>query len=358
MPVRQELTWRQLRVGLMVGIALIVVIVAIFYISGPVGVLSGRYQLRAFFPETAGLHAGSQVQLSGVPVGTVSAIGLSTSTDPKRAVVVSMKIAQRFQKDIRADSLASIETAGLLGESFVDITRGGADQSVIPEGGEVKTVPPTDIKKVVQNANDVLSNLTALSEKLNQITNQITAGRGTIGKFIYDPVLYNRFDNTVAKLQQIMTGIQQGRGTIGQLIANKDLYDKLNSTVDRANQMMDQIQHGNGTMAKFINDPTLYNNLDKTIQQANNLMTGINQGKGTLGKLAKDPQLYDRLNQTAANVDVITGRMAKGQGSLGMLSTNSKLYNNLTQASESLRAFLSEFRKNPKKYLTLHLHIF
>ncbi|MGH9327986.1 MAG: MlaD family protein [Terriglobia bacterium] len=358
MPQRKELAWRQLRVGMMVGIAIIIIVVAIFFVSGPVGVLRAHYILKGYFANAQGLKEGSQVQLAGVAVGSVSKIRLSNSTSPNRAVEVMMKISQSFQPDIRRDSVASIQTAGLLGESFVNISRGSPTQPSIPAQGEVNTEQSADIKKVVQNANDVLSNLTTLSSKLNDITNEITTGHGTIGKFIYDPALYNRLNDTVSKLQSTLGQITQGHGTIGQLVSNDALYQKLNSTVDRANSLMDEIQRGQGTLAKLINDPSMYNNLNKTVLEARDLMATINQGKGTLGKLATDPQLYDRMNQSAANISTITGRMAHGQGSLGLLSTNNTLYHNLAESSASLRDFLTEFRKNPKKYLTLRLHIF
>ncbi|MGH9401303.1 MAG: MlaD family protein [Terriglobia bacterium] len=358
MPQRKDLPWSQLRVGLMVAVALIILVVGLFFVSGHVGFFTSQYRIEAYFPEAQGLQAGAAVQLAGVPVGSVSAIRLSPYKDPKRAVQVVMRIGRRFQSDIRNDSVADIETAGLLGEGFVDITRGSTASAPIPPGGEVKTLQQADIKQVVQNANDVLTNLTDLSAKLNGVTSQITTGKGTVGKFIYDPSLYNRMDDSVAKLQDLMDNISSGKGTIGELLVNDALAKKLNATVDRANQMMDQIQHGNGTVAKFLNDPAAYNNFNQTLAQARALVTNINQGNGTLGKLAKDPQLYDRLNEVAGNFDTISGRMAKGQGSLGLLSTDTKLYNNLTDSSQSLREFLDEFRKTPKKYLTLHVHIF
>lgn len=358
MPQRKELSWSQLRVGVMVAVALLILIVGLFFVSGHVGFFTSQYRLIAYFPEAQGLQGGAAVQLAGVPVGSVSDIRLSPYKDPQRAVEVVMRIRRRYQEDIRADSVADIETAGLLGEGFVDITRGSASAAVIPPGGEVNTHAQADIKQIVQNANDVLTNLTDLSKKLNDVTNQITTGKGTVGKFIYDATLYNRMDDTVAKLQDMMDKVSRGQGTLGQLVSNDALYQKLNGTLDRANGLMDQIQHGNGTVGKLLNNPSLYDNLDKTITEAHDLVANINQGNGTLGKLAKDPQLYNRMNEAAANIDTITGRMAKGQGSLGLLSTDTKLYNNLTDSSESLREFLDEFRKSPKKYLTLHMHIF
>jgi phospholipid/cholesterol/gamma-HCH transport system substrate-binding protein len=94
------------------------------------------------------------------------------------------------------------------------------------------------------------------------------------------------------------------------------------------------------------------------VGQANSLLEGINQGHGTLGKLATDPQLYDRMNQTFDHLDKVSNQMAEGQGTLGKFSTDPTLYNNLSESSQSLKDFLTEFKKSPKKYLTLRLRLF
>jgi phospholipid/cholesterol/gamma-HCH transport system substrate-binding protein len=88
------------------------------------------------------------------------------------------------------------------------------------------------------------------------------------------------------------------------------------------------------------------------------LIDNINKGQGTLGKLVTDDQLYNRLNTAVAHVDTITARIDKGEGTLGKLSTDPSMYDSLNASAKSLQEFLTEFRKNPKKYLTLRLHIF
>jgi phospholipid/cholesterol/gamma-HCH transport system substrate-binding protein len=94
------------------------------------------------------------------------------------------------------------------------------------------------------------------------------------------------------------------------------------------------------------------------VNDANILIDNVNQGHGSLGKLATDEQLYNRLNETFDHLNVITTRIEKGQGTLGKLSTDPTLFDNLASSSQSLKEFMAEFRKNPRKYLTLKLHIF
>jgi phospholipid/cholesterol/gamma-HCH transport system substrate-binding protein len=342
----------------MVLVGLIVFGVGIFFVSGQVGFFSAHYTLKMYASEAGGLREGAQVRLAGVAVGSVEHIRISPYPDPQRAVEIEMKVGRAYQEDIRGDSAALIETAGLLGESYVDITRGTPAQEVIPDHGVLKQAKEADIKQAVQNANDVIVNMRVLSAKLNDITGQIQSGKGSAGKLIYDPTLYNRLDKTTGKIDQMVTRMEQGEGTLGRLMADETLYNQTVATIGRLNKALDELQTGQGTLAKLLSDPSVYNNMNHLAAQASSLMDNINQGHGTLGKLAKDSQLYDHLNETLDHLNSVSARMDNGQGTLGKFSTDPELYNNLNQSSESLRDFLTEFKKDPKKYLSVRVKIF
>jgi phospholipid/cholesterol/gamma-HCH transport system substrate-binding protein len=342
----------------MVIIGLAILAIGIFFISGQEGFFRRRYKLKAYVTDAAGLRRGAQVSLDGVAVGDVEKIEISPYAERARAVEIVMRLARAYQHEIRADSTASIETVGLLGDSYIDITRGSPGQEVIPDGGVLITSEKADVKRVVQNANDVFINLRVLSAKLNDITGQIQSGKGTVGKFVYDQTLYNRLNKTTDSFDRMVTRVEQGQGTLGKLMADETLYNNTLATIDRLNKAIDDMQHGPGSLAKFVSDPSVYNSVNHLVTQANSLVDNINQGQGTLGKLAKDPQLYNRLNETFDHLDALSTRMDQGQGTLGKLSTDPTLYNNLSQSSQSLRDFLTEFKKSPKKYLTVKMHIF
>ncbi|MGA2631340.1 MAG: MlaD family protein [Terriglobia bacterium] len=358
MPQRKQVSWAQLRVGLLVLVSLAVLGVGVFFISGQVGFFTRRYTLKTYFSGASGLRGGSQVRVSGVPVGVVESIGISSFTEPERAVEVTMRIPVNYQKEIRQDSVAHLATAGLLGEAFVDITRGGAAEVVTPNGGTVKSAEEADIKRIVQNTNDVISNLRVLSDKLNDVTGQIQAGKGTLGKVIYDQAMYNRMNQITEQFRQLLDRVSRGEGTIGKLMADETLYNRTVASIDRLNKVLDDVQSGKGTLAKFINDPSVFNQAEQVLARANTLVDNVNKGQGTLGKLAIDQQLYNRMNDTFDRLNIIATRIEQGQGTLGKLSTDPTLYNNLSASSQSMREFLTEFRQNPKKYLTIKVRIF
>jgi phospholipid/cholesterol/gamma-HCH transport system substrate-binding protein len=358
MPQRQQVTWAQLRVGMMVLISLAVLAVGIFFISGQVGFLSRRYELKTFFSSAGGVREGSEVRLAGIPVGNVSHIRISPFTDPARAVEIDMRISRHYQDQIRGDSTASLETAGLLGEAYVDISRGGPGKNILRNGETVQGHEEPDITAIVHNANDVVSNLRVLSDTLNKITTQIESGEGSVGKLIYDQTFYNRLNSSASSVENLIGRVENGQGTVGKLLTDESLYQRSVATLNHVDQVLDDIQHGKGSMAKFINDPSVYNDVHQMVSRGNTLIDNINKGQGTLGKLATDDQLYNRLNTSIAHIDTITARIDQGQGTLGKLSTDPSLFNSLNSSAKSLEEFLTEFRRNPKKYLTLHMHIF
>jgi phospholipid/cholesterol/gamma-HCH transport system substrate-binding protein len=358
MPHRKDIRWAELRVGAMVAASLIIFAVAIFLISGQIGFLTRKYTLKAYFPTAGGLRQGSQVSLAGIPVGEVSHIKISPYSDPQRAVEVDLRVARKFENQIRADSQADINTQGVLGEAYLDISRGSPDQPQVPPDGVLKSHQEKDIRQIVQNADDVVSNLRVLSSKLNDITDQVTAGKGSIGKLLYDETLYDQLQTTAKSAAEIVEQVKNGQGTIGKFVTDDTVYQRSVATLDRLNNLIDQIEHGQGTVGKLVSDPALYNQMKDLVAKGNALVDKVNSGQGTLGKLVTDDQLYNRVNSTAGHLDTVTARMDQGQGTLGKLSTDPTLYNNLSTSSQSLKEFLDEFRKNPKKYLTLHLHIF
>lgn len=93
--------------------------------------LARHYELSARFASTSGLRAGAFVEIAGVRVGQVTAIEL----DPGAfEAVVRMRLNEGIA--LPSDAIASIRTTGLIGEKYVKITPGGADD-LLPPGGEI-----------------------------------------------------------------------------------------------------------------------------------------------------------------------------------------------------------------------------
>lgn len=357
MAQRKQLTWTELRVGVFVLVALFLLMVAIFYVTGA-GFLGPRYRLITYLPEVEGMKAGAPVDLDGVEVGNVQSIDLTPHpTDHEHSITLVLRVDKKFQKDIRTDSKASLVTQGLLGDRYVTISR-GLTGTVIPTNGILAAEEAPDIKQVVERGADVAENLSVLSDQLNEIVSKVRRGEGTIGKVLNDPSLYNHLDSIAARADAMTASIQQGQGSVGKLIESDELYNKADSAVSKMNDAMTAVNDQKGTVGKLIYDPSAYNNINGLAEKGNALLTDVRAGKGTLGKLATDDVLYSNLRDASANVRDATGKLNSNQGSVGKFFNDPALYDNLTGLSGDMRLMISDFRRDPKKFLHIKLGIF
>jgi phospholipid/cholesterol/gamma-HCH transport system substrate-binding protein len=361
MPQRKQLTWSELRVGIFVLVALFVLAAGIFYVTAP-GVFGPKYRLKTFLPEVAGLTTGAPVRLAGVEVGNVESIQFvphvpGQPIDRERNVEVDMRIDRRYEKYILTDSTASPVTEGLLGNRYINITRGFTGVP-LKNGEEVKGVEEKAIAEVVQRSADLLGNMEALSEDVRDLVAGVRQGRGTLGKFLTDDQAYNHLNNILAKSDQMVTNIQAGQGTLGKLVASDEMYNKVDTTLNNVNDIVGDVRAGKGTLGKLLYDPTLYDQAKQALQNSNVLIANVREGKGTLGKLATDDTLYNKLRDTSSNLASATAKLNDNTTTAGKLFSDPQLYDNLTGLTGDLRLLIGDFRQNPKKFLHVKISIF
>ncbi|HTR47214.1 MAG TPA: MlaD family protein [Verrucomicrobiae bacterium] len=357
MAQRKQLTWAELRVGVFVLAGLFIAMIAVFYVTGA-GFLGPKYRLVTHLPEVEGMKQGAPVDLDGIEIGNVQSVALTK--DPKdrmHSVTLVLRIDTRYQDQIRTDSTASLVTQGLLGDRYVTISR-GLTGSVIPAGGELPGAEEAAIKQVVERGADLMQNLGALTDDIRDVINQVQKGKGSLGKLMNDPSLYNNLNDTSNKLDAIVTSIQQGQGTAGKLVTSDELYKKVDSTVSNVQDVTSALRQQKGTLGKLIYDPSAYDDIKGLAHNGNALIGDVREGKGTLGKLATDDTLFANLRDASANVRDATAKLNSNQGTAGKFFTDPQLYDNLTGLSGDMRLLIGDFRQNPKKFLHIKLGIF
>ena len=359
MPSQKQLKWSQLRVGITVIVATLTLAFLLFLMSGTSGLFTSRMTLKSYFDNAQGLRVGAPVRLNGVDIGNVTKILIVPDKDKQQTPVeVIMKVSTKYSYAIHRDSMTSLETAGVLGETFLDIDSLQALGPSATDGDTLQTQVHPDFNQVVRASQGTLENMDALLKRADRILAFAESGKGSLGKLIYDPTLYNRFSATIAEFQQIVQQVGSGEGSLGRLISRNDAYEKFIATLDKMNGVIDELQQGKGTAGKFLKDPTLYNNANDAIANVKSLTADINAGKGALGKLTKDEELAKKLDNTISKLSQLTTELESGQGTAGKLFKDETLYNNANQMLVETQNLIKGIRENPKKYLSIKLHIF
>jgi phospholipid/cholesterol/gamma-HCH transport system substrate-binding protein len=361
MPSQAEVRWSQLKIGLIILISLALLCTLLFLMTSASG--GGIFQkhliVTSYFDNASGLKAGAPVELEGVTVGDVQHVRITT--DPARKltpVLVIMRLSPRFQTSLHKDSVASLVTSGVLGDTVVEINSQTANGPELQTGDELPTRNQPSIQDVVKSSQDTVKSVNAILPKINDIVSSIDNGRGSAGKLINDPVLYNQAVRAVNQLQTLVNNLNGGHGTVGKLLNDDTLYNNLNDAATKLDAVANGLNSGKGTAGKLLNDDTLYNNLNTTISQTNALLTQINSGKGGLGMLIKDPAFANRLNDTVNKLDLLLTNVDEGKGTIGKLATDDAAYTNLNKLLTNTDTFVTMLRQDPKKYLTIHMKIF
>jgi len=358
MPERKT-RWAQLRVGVLVIAAMVLLAILIFLITGNTSLFSGHAYLYTYMADAASLTNGAPVNLNGIPIGQVQNIKLSGLglKNPQATVKITMEVDTGKLVDIPDDSITSISAANVLGTKFINIKMGKSPDHV-RDHGTLPSLNTAEFEDVVQQGYAILTVLQGTVERINRIVGEVESGQGSIGKLLVDETLYNNLLRIVQTVQQLADALNSDKGTIGKLIYDPELYNQVRGELTRVDDILQGIQQGQGTAGKLLKDPALYDDIHKTVEQFNSMLADLNAGKGTAGKLLKSDELADQIKGTIGRLDTILDKINAGQGTIGQLLVNPSLYDNLNGTSREMHELMKDFRANPKKFLRIKLSIF
>ena len=319
------ITWDQLRVGLVILVALGIVVIAVYKLGQAANLFNKRYELIAYLPDANGLRPGGSVMVAGQLAGTVKSIEfLPVDEDTTRNLKLTLAIDATVKEQIRRDSKGKLRSMGLLGDKVFDITPGTPRYAVLQAGDTVTITPSLDYEAVIAQASGAVNDMVALTRDLRAITG----------------------------------GIVRGQGTLGRLVTDRALYDNLNGTLARANVMLARFQNPNGTVGRLLDDPTLYNRLSAMIGSTDSLVVSLNSRKGSMGMLLRDTTLYTNMVGITRGADSLMKALTNGQGTASKLLTDQTLYDQLNKLVTDLSAILADVKKDPGRYTKGMIKVF
>jgi len=206
---------RAARLGAFIIATLAILAAGVFIIGSKQYLFTPTYRLKAQFATVVGLDAGAEVRIGGVHTGTVREIDLPSKPNDK--ITVLMDLQQSTHGIVKQDSVASIETEGLLGNEYVAISFGSVQALNVKDNDTIGSEPPLVIADLIKKADDILdtsqqalNNVTVVTGNLSAISGKINQGQGTIGALINDKKVYSQLDETTAGLRDTVNHAQAG----------------------------------------------------------------------------------------------------------------------------------------------------
>jgi phospholipid/cholesterol/gamma-HCH transport system substrate-binding protein len=206
---------RAARLGAFIIATLAILVAGVFIIGDRQYLFTSTYRLKAQFSTVAGLDAGAEVRVGGVHSGSVRSIELPNK--PTDKITVLMDLQRSTHEIIKQDSVADIETEGLLGNEYVAISFGSAQGLNVRDGDTIASQPPLVIADLIKktdgildSSQEALDNVTVATANLSSISAKINQGQGTIGALVNDKKMYTELDQTTIGMRDTVIHAQAG----------------------------------------------------------------------------------------------------------------------------------------------------
>jgi phospholipid/cholesterol/gamma-HCH transport system substrate-binding protein len=309
--------------------------------------------------------------------------------EPGGKVRVDLTIGSQFADRIRKDSVARIETQGLLGDRIVEITVGSATAAATHAGASIPSRDPSDMARVFSEGAQTMRSVTALAESLRAVADdvqksnvvadvsvtaknarrvteqvgramdQVERGSGWAHVLLYEePVALKRVDDAVARLSAALDRLNRGEGAVGVLTSPESTQAarRLVAAMDKIGAMAERPGEDEGVLPALLFDPRYRAVLDDFRTVSHNfreISDRILGGRGTIGSLVQDEPgdqslrlALEDLRAAMANVRAISAKINEGEGTVGALIADPAVYERLVnilegaQRSSLLRIFL------------------
>lgn len=182
----------ELKVGIFVFIGLIALFIIVFSI-GDFYVFEKGYNINVIFGFVNGIAESAPVRLAGVDIGEVEKIDIFYD-DVEKKTKVALYVWIRKKVAIEKDVVARINTLGLLGEKYLEVTPGTKGSGFLEDGATIIGEDPLSVEALTRDMRKLIDSVTVVADRLKE-------GEGTIGKLLVEEKIYNDLEEFIADIK-------------------------------------------------------------------------------------------------------------------------------------------------------------
>jgi phospholipid/cholesterol/gamma-HCH transport system substrate-binding protein len=248
--------WNATRVGVFVVAGLALFAVGLFLIGDRRLLFVPYLEIETAFTKVTGLQIGTRVRVSGMNAGEVLAIDVPPR--PSEPFVVRLRVRRDLAHLIRTDSVAAIQTDGIVGNAFVQIGPGTDGAAPVSAGSRIRGTDPIELADVVAQATQTLAafrttvehvsdsvehtlnRLTVTIEGVNGVMDEVETGVKSVTQASTRTI--EEVERTISETRHVVQSIRAGEGTLGKLVTDDALYTDLRAATHRTVESLENVQ--------------------------------------------------------------------------------------------------------------------
>ncbi|HZS56326.1 MAG TPA: MlaD family protein [Bryobacteraceae bacterium] len=280
---------KKTKVGIFLIGGAVLFAVGLFLIGTREQVFQHHFEIFTEFDKVDTLQTGAKVRVSGMDAGEITDIEVPKG--PSSRFRLTLKVDEKFHPIIREDSLASIETSGMVGNKYVNIKKGSDHSPECRTGGTLPSVEPFEMADLMRQGSGFVKSAQATLEDIRHRADgaiqNITSATGHV-------------DGVIVSV----------RGDVKKITSNTAHMTKDASVV------MADIRNGHGTAGKLLTDDAVASNVAATISEAKKTSTNVEQASEKADAIVSEVQKTDLadVHQTIENAKDTTGQLNQAVG--------------------------------------------
>jgi phospholipid/cholesterol/gamma-HCH transport system substrate-binding protein len=277
-------------VGVFVLGGLCLFTVGLFMIGDRQMAFAKKFTINTEFKKITGLQPGGIIRVSGAKAGAIKKI--VPPNMPGGKFRIELEITEELHPLVRMDSLASIETEGLVGGSYLGVGSGtGASPTAAP-GATIPGKEPFEIADLMQQMGDTIQKVNdTIDEMKDDVQRAVVSGADTVdvaNKLLKDVSgdvrkMASNGARLAADAAQIAEAVRKGEGTIGKLVNDDELYRRATDVARQAEEIATSarqvVEQAKGTLAGFQSKDGpvegMASSLKQTMDDARKAMSGF-----------------------------------------------------------------------------------
>lgn len=302
-----EKTLRQkTKLGLLVVFSTTLLIVALYFIGNRQHLFEKSMVLKAQFYNVNGLQLGNNVRFSGIDVGTVSKINMTTDS----TILVEMRIRKETTDFIRQNAVATIGSDGLVGNMIINIIPKKGIATPVISGDTLQTYNKIATDDMLSTLSVTNQNASILTADLLKITSRILEGEGTLALLLNDPQVAKDLGTSITQIKQTST-------LAAQSLKEIQAFSKTLQTEGSVVQTLFSDTISGTTVQKIITDIELSSkNLVTTTDQLKSFISRIENSKGTFNYVVNDTLLPKDIEATVREIKQSSERLNENMEAL------------------------------------------
>jgi phospholipid/cholesterol/gamma-HCH transport system substrate-binding protein len=353
-------------VGLFVAGGLLLFGAGLYLIGDRRQAFGGHMEYYSEFVNLAGLSNGAKVRVGGMDAGEVLAIGVPDS--PSSRFRVKWRINARMGGLVRADSVVSIETEGVVGGTFLAVRPGSAHAARAAAQATIPSKEPVELAELLTRGTGLLNDAQVMLKdvggklgstldtvnstvsNVNDIAVGLKQGRGMAGMLLRDDALAKQTRQTIttaaSSVDEILSGVKQGRGAAGMLLRDEAVAGQVRDALKNAQQATADLGHAShqvDTMISDLNAQQLPQKFTAVVESVNDTAKQVNQTISEIGQPDRQGVTAGtNIRESLANANAASLNLADGSEALK--------HNFLLRGFFRRRGYYSLDRISPEKY--------